>query len=139
MAAIHRAIATLRIVGEDLEPEHVTALLGATPTRAERKGQEIPSTDGRPPRVARFGQWRMEASTSQPSDINAQVKQLLAVLTKDISVWRNLTGQYKTDIFCGWFMNESNEGEDINPETLAALGERGISLALDIYAPDNDT
>ena len=38
----------------------------------------------------------------------------------------------------GWFMKESNEGVDIKPSTLAALGSRGIALALDIYAPESD-
>jgi hypothetical protein len=136
MAAIYRAVATLRIIGADLDPEQVTMMLGGTPTRTERKGQEISKGDGRPPKIARLGQWQIEAPAAQPSDINGQVKQLLEGLTKDITVWRRLAGQYKIDIFCGWFMSETNEGEDINSETLLALGERGISLALDIYAPD---
>jgi hypothetical protein len=138
MTAIHRAVATLRIIGSDLEPERITAILGGEPTRAERKGQEIVSADGKRTRLARFGHWRREAEATQPSDINAQVKQLLNGLTKDLSVWHSLTKQFKVDIFCSWFMNESNEGEDINPETLLLLGERGISLGLDIYAPDQD-
>lgn len=136
MPAIHRAVATLRIVGPDLDPDQITTLLGGTPTRTERKGQEISNADGRPPRIARFGQWRIEAPAAQPGDINVQVNKLLEGLTKDVAVWRNLSSQFKVDIFCGWFMNKTNEGEDISPETLLALGERGISLALDIYAPD---
>lgn len=138
MAAIHRAVATLRIIGPDLDPDQVTTMLGGTPTRTERKGQEISTGDGKPSRVARFGQWRIEAPAAQPGEINVQVKQFLEGLTNDVSVWRSLAGQFNIDIFCGWFMNETNEGEDINPETLLALGERGISLALDIYAPEYD-
>jgi hypothetical protein len=138
MAAIHRAVATFRIIGPDLDPEQVTTLLGGTPTRTERKGEEIPTSHGRPPRIARVGQWRIEVPVAQPSDINVQVKKLLDGLTKDIAVWRNLACQFKIDIFFGWFMNETNEGEDISAETLLALGERGIALGLDIYAPDED-
>jgi hypothetical protein len=41
-------------------------------------------------------------------------------------------------VFCGWFVNEGNEGVEIEPHALRALGERGIKLDLDIYGPDGD-
>jgi len=42
------------------------------------------------------------------------------------------------DLFCGLFMKESSEGFSISPATLAMLGERGIELQFDIYAPINE-
>ncbi len=63
---------------------------------------------------------------------------MLEGLTQDFDVWHSLAGRYKIDVFCGWFMKESNEGVDITSETLVALGQRGIALALDIYAPDDN-
>jgi hypothetical protein len=35
-------------------------------------------------------------------------------------------------------MSHGNVGVEISPRTLLALGERGISLDLDIYAPDDE-
>lgn len=35
-------------------------------------------------------------------------------------------------------MRESTEGEDLSVATLTALSIRGISLGLDIYAPDDE-
>ena len=39
------------------------------------------------------------------------------------------------DLFCGLFMHESNEGAEISPASLTALGDRGVKLSLDIYSP----
>lgn len=136
MAGINRAVATLRIVGPDLDPDRITALLGGSPSRTERQGQQLASSEGMPPRIARVGQWRIDAPPTEPGNFDLQVRQILAGLSQDLEVWRSLAKQYKVDVFCGWFMKESNEGEDIKPETLAALGQRSIALALDIYAPD---
>jgi hypothetical protein len=35
-------------------------------------------------------------------------------------------------------MNESNEGVEISARSLAALGERGITIGLDIYGAASD-
>jgi hypothetical protein len=35
-------------------------------------------------------------------------------------------------------MRGGNEGVDVAPETLLALGSRHIKLGLDIYGPDNE-
>jgi Domain of unknown function (DUF4279) len=135
---MNRAVATLRIIGSNLDPDEISALLGAVPSRSERQGQELPSAEGKPPRVARFGQWRIDAPETEPENLDLQVRHMLEALSQDLKIWRSLAKRYKVDVFCGWFMKETNEGVDIKPETLAALGQRGIALALDIYAPDTD-
>ena len=117
-------------------PEEVTSLLGAPPTRAERKGEGIPTRTGE--RTARTGGWRLEARATEPENLDAQVSELLGLLTPDLEVWRTLHERYRLDLFCGWFMNENNEAVSISPSTLLALGQRGIELGLDIYAPSAD-
>jgi hypothetical protein len=133
MAAINRSVATLRIMGDDLLPEEITRRIGAFPSFAHRKGEVLKHPTGR---VAKFGMWQFEAEVLEPSDFDSQVSSLLDQLTKDMSIWQELGSKFKVDLFCGWFMNEGNEGEGIAPATLLALGSRQISLSLDIYAPD---
>jgi Domain of unknown function (DUF4279) len=133
MAAINRAVAALRIVGEELNPSEITRMLGAEPTYSHSKGDVLIRPRGR---IAKLGMWRLEALPLEPSDFNAQVASLLDPLTQDLCAWGELSSKYSISLFCGWFMGESNEGEDLSPKTLMALGSRGISLALDIYAPD---
>lgn len=134
MGALERSVATLRVSGDDLRPEEITALLGASPTHAQIKGETLVSASGRE-RIARFGMWRLRAKDTEPEDLNAQVEELLAQLTPDLAVWRELSERYRIDLFCGLFMANGNDGVSIAPRILLALGERGIELELDIYSP----
>ena len=138
MPALHRAVASLRIVGDALDPADITRRLGGEPTRAWKQGDELRRRPDLPSRPARHGQWRREASQTQPEDLGAQLREVLRGLTPDLEVWRTLSRSYRVDLFCGWFMKEGNEGVEISPEVLQLLAERHIALNLDIYASDDD-
>jgi hypothetical protein len=138
MPVLQRAVATLRIVGEELEPEYVSRLLGCQPTDAVRKGEARIGKHTSGQTSARTGVWRLDATSTEPEDLNAQVSELTSKLTSDLRIWTDLARKYKIDLFCGWFMKEGNEGVDITAHTLEALSSRHIALALDIYAPQGD-
>ena len=135
MATISSAKATLRIMGDSLIPEEVTSLLGATPTEAQRKGQELQGPSGIS-RTAKFGMWRLRAAETTPGDLDAQVQEILAQVTDDFTVWNRLALQFDIDLYCGWFMERENEGLGITASTLRELGARSIELSLDIYSGD---
>lgn len=139
MPRLERAVASLRISGDDLIPEEISQQLDALPTRAYRKNHTVPiGTSGRN-RIARTGGWALHATETVPEDLDAQVAELLGRLNPDLSVWQALSTRFHIDLFCGWFMSESNEGVEIAPATLLALGERGILLSIDLYAPDPES
>jgi hypothetical protein len=138
VATISTAKATLRIIGDSLKPEEVTRMLGATPTTAQFKGEELQGSRGIP-RTAKFGMWRLMAAETTPGDLDAQVREILAQLTGDVAVWNHLAEKYEIDLYCGWFMEKENEGLGISATTLRELGVRGIELSLDIYSGDGDT
>ena len=135
MAPIARSVACLRLSGDDLDPDEITALLGAAPSLARRRGDP---RGGRRGGTSPCGQWHLEAEATEPEDLPAQVAGLLASLTPELATWQALSARYRIDLFCGWFMQDSNEGSDLPPATLLALAERGITLGLDIYAPPDD-
>jgi len=137
MGAFESSRASLRVFGDDLIPDEISAALGAAPTKSEIRGEVLRSINGRE-RVAKCGSWRLHAAEAKPEDTNAQVRELLAKLSSDLNIWRDIAKRFEVDLFCGWFMSGSNDGVELAPETLLALGERGIALSLDIYAPDED-
>lgn len=137
MARIARAIAALRIMGDSLVPSEITSLLGVSPTTGFCKGQELLRASGIP-RIAKGGMWQLQASDTSPADLDSQVREILARVSQDISVWTQLASRFDIDLFCGWFMEEEGEGLSISPNTLRELGTRGIELALNIYAGDKD-
>ena len=133
MGALHHSAVTLRIFGDDLFPEEITALLGANPTESCRKGQELVGQKTGFVRIAKTGSWRKCASDRKPEDVEAQIFEILDQLSQDLHVWSSLSSRYKIDFFCGIFMGSGNEGMELSERALLALGQRGISLGLDIY------
>jgi hypothetical protein len=79
----------------------------------------------------------LKADECSPENLDGQIVELLSTLSGDPAVWRELA-QFKPDIFVGLFLSSPNEGLTLRPETMAALGARGITLGLDIYCPDDD-
>ncbi len=135
MARIQKSIVTLRIVGDTLVPDEISSQLGCAPTCSHYKGEQLNSRTKGIARVARKGSWHLESRDREPEDIDTQVGELLAQLSNDLAVWRQLEEQFKIDLFCGLFMDSWNEGFAISPKSMIALGVRGITVSLDIYAP----
>ena len=82
--------------------------------------------------------WMLQAEKTEPADVDAQVAGILSRLTDDKAVWAHLGSIYDLDLFCGWFMTYGNEGVTISPDTMSALGARGIALDIDLYAGDSE-
>lgn len=132
MGAIDHSLATLRFFGDDLIPDKISVLLGASPTVSYQKGQELISGKTGIVRIAKTGNWRLSAARREPEDLETQIFEILGQLTQDLCVWDSLT-RYQPDLFCGLFMGSSNDGMPLSANALLSLGQRGIALALDIY------
>ena len=132
MAVIAKTSVGLRIFGDDLDPDEITRQLGAQPTVGVRKGVERRRPSGHS-HIALTGQWLLTAPTAAPGDLDEQIRALLATLTDDLEIWRDLGRRYRCDLFCGLFMIEGNEGIGLEPETVRLIGERGLKIDLDIY------
>jgi hypothetical protein len=137
MGQIHHSVASLRIFGDDMQPAEISRLLNCEPTKAQAKGDVIRHASGRE-RIAKFGGWWLDALRAAPEDLDGQIKWLMARVSDDLSVWQGLRQSYDADIFCGLFMQSGNDGLSISPETMLALGKRGIELGLDIYGADDE-
>lgn len=133
MSHLRQTVATLRFFGNDLDPEEITRLLGAVPTVGVRKGGVWRNSGGALKTVTR-GSWWLEVQRRSPGDLDGQITELLQPLSGNLAVWKELTSRFKTDVFCGLFLDESNEGISIAPDTLLALGSRGLTFDMDIYA-----
>jgi ABC-type phosphonate transport system ATPase subunit len=59
-------------------------------------------------------------------------------LSSDLTAWKDLSRRFGGRFFCGLFMQNTNDGLRLEAPTIAAIGDRGLALDFDIYAPDND-
>ncbi|WP_084590806.1 DUF4279 domain-containing protein, partial [Arenimonas metalli] len=104
MGAFDHSEVTLRFFGDDLVPEEVSALLGASPTVSYQKGQELVGRNTGAVRIAKTGSWRLRATRREPEDVESQVFEILDQLPQDPGVWAVLASRYELDLFCGIFM-----------------------------------
>jgi hypothetical protein len=135
MPELDRTAASLRFFGDDLDPDAISGLLGSQPTVAVTKGGVWQPKHGVEVK-ARTGSWRRHVERRSPGDLDGQIAELLAPLSRDLSVWKDLTTRFYADIFCGLFLEGHSGGIGLQPETMAMVGSRGLILSLDIYAGD---
>lgn len=134
MARVAKSQASRRVMGPDLDPDEITRWLGCAPDLAYARGDVLDR--GRvSERLARKGLWSIRAGAREPSDLDASVAELLARTTSDLGVWATIRARHRLDVFGGLFLHQLNEGLTISAASLLALGERGIELGLDVYAP----
>ena len=128
----------MRVFGDDLIPDEISAALGSAPTKSEGRGEVLRTPNGTERGVAKRGCWCLHAGDAAPEDTHGQVRELLTKLTSDMNVGRAISQRFDVDLFSGWLMSQTNDGAELTSETLLALGERGVALSLDIYAPTSD-
>jgi uncharacterized protein YchJ len=133
MAQLSKSVASLRIFGDTLDPDKITRILGCSPTDAHVKGQIRYKTT-----VYRTGGWILESTDQEPANLDAQVAELLGRVNNGLEVWSAVSRDYTIDLFCGFFMDVTNEDVGISAETMKLLSERGIRLCASIYAPTSD-
>jgi hypothetical protein len=133
MARISRSKASLRIFGDDLDPADISVKLGCGPTSSSTKGEHIVGKHTGTVQIAKTGVWRLAAQSREPADLDGQIEELFAGLTKDMAIWNEFAGKYELNLFVGLFMRGGNEGIKIKVESLNLLAERGVEFWLDIY------
>jgi len=79
--------------------------------------------------------WSIEAPDSEEADLDAQVACILKRVTDDLEAWKKVTTEYRVDLFCALYLERKNRGASLSPQTMSALGARGIEIGFDIYAP----
>lgn len=133
LPAIDRVSVSLRVFGDSLEPDEVSALLGRQPTRFHRKGDKNPQN---PSLIEPTGAWILDSALSEKSEIEEHVEALLSPISNDSDEWANLTSRFSASILCSVFLNQYNEGFELSPRLAQSLADRGLVIAFDIYSGD---
>lgn len=121
---VDRVAMTLRVMakvrGESVDCEKVTRLLACEPDQRQ------------------FKHWSLDAPEKEEADLDSQVAWILSRVTGDLSVWRQVTDEYRVDLFCALYLDRWNRGVTLAPKTMAELGARGIEMGFDIYGPEDE-
>jgi hypothetical protein len=128
---VDRCSVGICLYGDDLDPDSVTALLGAKPTSACRKGD---ITRGKVyDRVEKQGKWLLMIEFQRGVALGNLINRLLDQVSDDLGVWRTLSSQHQADLSCGLQLECWNRGLGLSPRTLGRIAERGLKLEFDIY------
>ena len=136
VAAIARVRVSLRVFGDSLEPEEVSALLGRDPTRCHRKGDPTGGENGSA--VEGTGAWILDSGLSEKAEIEDHVEWLLSNVSNDSDEWEQLTSRFSASVLCSAFLDQYNEGFELSPRLARSLADRGLVVAFDIYSGDAD-
>ena len=129
---VDRITVSVRVGGEDLDPDEVTRAFGVQPTFAAGKGERRQS--GGREVVQRTGVWYVSfEGTPEEWTLADAVRELLALLPQDLAVWERLAARYSLDVFCGLHMRRWNRGFALEPPLLRQLADRHLELDVDIY------
>jgi len=137
MPNLHHSCAALRIGGDWLKPDEISRTLGCRPTLSFVKGQTEPSRGKA--LVRETGGWHLDAVEQQPGNLDSHVAELFGRVNNDLSAWATLSGEYRIDLFCVYFVGEVDEAVQASAETLKVLGDRGVRLGLRIYSPAKES
>jgi ribosomal protein L19 len=121
---------SLNISGDDLEPDEISRLLGASPTEACRLGDAIPLRNHT--FTAKSGSWSINTERST-RDIEEQLTELFAKLNSNTQVWSSLTNRYRVELFCGVFLSWFGHGFSMSPKLHRLLADRNLEITFDIY------
>lgn len=123
----------LRILGDDLEPERVSATLGLQADRTHRKGDAI----GKRSRgIRRQGYWEIDSEphvpTTEPFERHAAwLLDRIEPVREQLHAWSK--DGWLVDLWVGAFTDAGHGGPVVGPEILLRLGNLGLVLNLDLY------
>lgn len=128
---IDRVKISLRVAGDDLDPDEVTELLGVESTFAARKGEVVDAPGGARPQ--RTGIWLLDLGDSPEWELADGISTLLNRMPDDPELWADLADRYEIDLFCGAFLRATNRGFDLPKELIRRMADRQLAFGVDIY------
>lgn len=134
MDNLKRATVSVLIDGDDLVPAEISTLLGANPRLGVRKDEVFLGSHGKHIK-AKTGKWKFGDDWVSPPDLDGQIAGVLALLTKDMSAWHEVTSRFHCYLSVGGYFNDWTGGITLQPITMKSLADRNLPIDFDLYAP----
>jgi hypothetical protein len=124
--------AALRISGETLRPDQISALLGLEPSQSGVKGERFST---RHSAVRRTSFWLLKSPLNDDLPLAEHLEWLLELIEPKLDLIGSLAEKWRVDFFCGFSSENGQGGVTFEPSLLRRLAHLGIPLVLDLYPP----
>ena len=131
---VEKTKVTFSIYGDDLDPLEITRIIRREPTRAHRRGEPSPGSEGK--RHHKSGAWLLTVEVKEPEGPEAATEKLLDLLPSDEGLWQRLSKQYDLRVSYGIFFSGVNKGFGLSADLQRRLAKYHASLEFDLYATD---
>jgi hypothetical protein len=130
--------AKLAIMGDKLDPDEITKLLGAKPTFACKKGVTWEMVPGLPV-VQPTGVWHLEVRDMHVTIYEPKINKVLDLVTNDLARWKKIASRFETVMLVGALITEENGGFfQLSPKTMRRLADRGITILAGVEDSEDD-
>ncbi len=127
--------AWLRVMGPEVDPDEVTAIMGVQPTSVQRRGDTVPSKPEKT--LSRGGWWISTEGILESKDARHHLDWILEKVLGKQDALTELQGRgYLVDVCVRWDSRWGHGGPTIGPKQMRALADLGIDLWFDVYVGD---
>ncbi|MHB1421734.1 MAG: DUF4279 domain-containing protein [Gemmataceae bacterium] len=125
---------SFRVMGRELDPDEVSAVLRLQPAECHRRDDPHLGKGGRRYGTFREGLWMMRSNAPLEANLEAHLTDILQHLSGREAVLRQFRGNgLRTDLFVGVFGITHSCGFSLSPESARAIGELGLTIGFDLY------
>jgi len=125
--------ASVAVWGKTLQPDAISAALGIKPTRARILGE---ARSAGSQLHWKDSLWMLESPLSETCDPVEHLTWLLELLEPKASILKDIAGEYRVELFCGFASENGQGGFTLSVELLGRLAHLGIPVTLDLYPPE---
>jgi hypothetical protein len=124
-------------MGDALNPEDITRLMGRDPDLAYTKGGVFHTPKGKPAH-GRTGMWRVKGPHKIEGEFDELVVAFLSGFPASPDAWRTIAKDFRVELFVGVFIGRWNTGFSLSPSVMAMLAERHCEIGFDLYGFSED-
>lgn len=125
---------SLRVMAPDLDPNHVSELLGVTPSRMVRKGERTYPSNPRS-RISDVGIWELslDPRTAEEPDVVKAAERLMFLAAATPAAWLALPDDCAVYLDVALALTAMSGGFWLSPSLMQSLAGRHIEARFDIY------
>lgn len=122
---------TLRFVGDNVNPQHITDVTGLKPSSFTVKGAPV---EKHPERRHPTNYWGIDSNVPSNEPLTAHLSQLLGLLEAHVGAIYQLKNEgHEPNFFCSLFYTSDSGYIRLDPEPLQRVAQLGASIDIHVY------